>query len=388
MKKIALIGNQNNNNFALARYLKELNWDVTLFLTDFEIEKFHPSADTFDEVYLGYTRKLDWGSPDSFEKTSKEKIIEDLSGHDIYIATGLIPAYLYKAGMRVDIFIPHGADIWVWTKYKITRPNKIIRHNKIIYAQRKGLSKVKIVHAPDLYFSYEKRIRKICKSCERWRNFVPMFYTPEYIGMENRTIEELNYKNKFDAVREKSQILMIFPSRINKNEGNGVSGKGIDILIDSIRVLGENNFQKIKIILFEYGRNIKEMKEKIISEKCESVFEWFPAMNRKELMYGMHLADVVLGQFGTQKWVQNGVITEALAMGKPIITARDNEYVKNLDIYWALTANDKMELAKQIMDLIGNLESTKRKAKSINNKWYQERVDSAINRYEKYFTEN
>lgn len=386
--KIALIGNQNNNNFALARYLKDFKHDVTLFLTDFEIDKFHPSSDTFDENYLQYTKKLKWGSPDSFKKTTKEEIIEDLKGYDFYIATGLIPAYFYKAGMRIDIFIPHGADIWVWTKYKITSLKKLINHNKIIYSQRKGLSMVKIIHAPDLYIEYEKRIKIISGSSERWRNFVPMFYTPEYIGMEKRKTEELNYKNKFDAVRDKSQILMIFPSRINKNEGNGVSGKGIEILIDAIGLLGEENIKKVKIIVFEYGRNIKEMKEKIISQKCENVFEWFPAMQRKELMYGMQLADVVLGQFGPQKWIQNGVLTEALALGKPIITARDEEYVKDIDIYWALNANNKEELARQIVYSMSNLKLIKRKTESINNRWYQERISSAINRYEKYLAEN
>lgn len=387
-KKIALIGNQNNNNFALARYLKDSKWDVTLFLTDFEIEKFHPSSDAYDNEYLKYTKKLNWGSPDSFEKTSREKIIEDLSGYDIYIATGLVPAYMQKAGMRIDIFIPHGADIWVWTKYRITRPSKVISYNKLIYFQRRGLAKVKIIHAPDLYTEYEKRLKKICASSERWKVFVPMLYSPEYASMEKRTLAELKYKKKFDKIRAECEILMIFPSRINKNAGNGVSGKGVEVLIDAIHFLNEKDLDKIKIILFEYGRDVDEIKEKINFEKKESVFEWLPSMERKELMYAIHLADVVLGQFGPEKWIQNGVITEALAIGKPIITARDEDYIKDLDLYWALSANNTIELASKIIFSINNLAELKVKSRLKNSSWYQENVRHAIDKYENYFLEN
>ena len=50
-KKIALIGNMNNNNFALMRYFLDLGADVDLFLLADDgigsLAHFHPSCDTW-----------------------------------------------------------------------------------------------------------------------------------------------------------------------------------------------------------------------------------------------------------------------------------------------------------------------------------------------------
>ena len=45
--KVALVGNMNNNNFALLRYLRDLGVDAHLLLFDNEIGHFVPEHDTW-----------------------------------------------------------------------------------------------------------------------------------------------------------------------------------------------------------------------------------------------------------------------------------------------------------------------------------------------------
>ena len=54
--KIALIGNQNNNFFALLRYFKDLNLDVTLFLFNNEADHFLPVKDTHNITFIDFKK--------------------------------------------------------------------------------------------------------------------------------------------------------------------------------------------------------------------------------------------------------------------------------------------------------------------------------------------
>ena len=44
--KIGFLGNNNNNNFAIARYMRDRGFDCDLLIFDHEVNHFHPSCDT------------------------------------------------------------------------------------------------------------------------------------------------------------------------------------------------------------------------------------------------------------------------------------------------------------------------------------------------------
>ena len=108
--KIAAIGNQNNNHFSLIRYLLGAGYDADLLLTNAEQDHFHPSCDSYDLSYYSFTKQLCWGSVRSFLNTPKNQIVDDLGTYDILIGTGLAPAYVSRAGMRLDVFDEAGVD--------------------------------------------------------------------------------------------------------------------------------------------------------------------------------------------------------------------------------------------------------------------------------------
>ncbi len=86
--KVALIGNMNNGNFALTRYLRDVGVDAHLLLFDNELKHFHPSHDTYDKAYQSYVHQLSWGSPWRFHLTGPPSIRNDLAAYEFLIGCG------------------------------------------------------------------------------------------------------------------------------------------------------------------------------------------------------------------------------------------------------------------------------------------------------------
>ena len=110
--KVGCIGNTNNMLFAVTRCLRDAGVDVTLLLQNNELWQFHPSLDTFDFSYRSYTSTLPWGDTESFHHADGQHLRRDLERFDFLIGINTAPAFCYKAGRRLDLFIPHGNDLY------------------------------------------------------------------------------------------------------------------------------------------------------------------------------------------------------------------------------------------------------------------------------------
>ena len=137
--KIGLIGNMNNNNFALMRYFRDLGADAHLLLYANDgqgsLSHFKPECDSWDigrwQPYIHQTAvpnapvaalglPYSWamglrsmirswfGLNDSYVlPVSKNKIRSDYAGYDRLIGSGISPATLNRAGIDLDIFFPY-----------------------------------------------------------------------------------------------------------------------------------------------------------------------------------------------------------------------------------------------------------------------------------------
>ena len=56
--KIALLGNMNNNNYVLLRYLRDNNLEADLLLFDDELYHFSPSHDSFSHQSFKHIKQL------------------------------------------------------------------------------------------------------------------------------------------------------------------------------------------------------------------------------------------------------------------------------------------------------------------------------------------
>src|SRR5690349_18189507 len=110
--RIGCVGNTNNMLFSLCRHLRDRALDAWLVLLNNELMQFHPSWDTFDLSYQGFTRTVAWGDLPAYALTSAARIRADLADFDFIIGTNTAPAYVAKAKLRCDIFFPHGSDIY------------------------------------------------------------------------------------------------------------------------------------------------------------------------------------------------------------------------------------------------------------------------------------
>ena len=110
-KKVALIGNMNNNNFTLLRILRDNKIDAHLFL--YSNETFQPQADTKNYLnWRSYIHNLNIsnGKPDILF-FNKNKLSKKLQDFNFIIGNGIAPYILKKINRKLDIFMPYAEGI-------------------------------------------------------------------------------------------------------------------------------------------------------------------------------------------------------------------------------------------------------------------------------------
>ena len=111
--KIALIGNMNNNFFVLARYLRDEGFNCSVFALPYEPAHFSPISDSNSEEDIKLVQILPWGNAHDLLDLSSGTINAVFEQYNFFIACGTAPAFLTKAGITVDLFIPYGSDLYL-----------------------------------------------------------------------------------------------------------------------------------------------------------------------------------------------------------------------------------------------------------------------------------
>jgi len=387
--KIAFVGNQNNNHFAIVRYLRDLGYDAELLLFAGALDHFHPRCDTYDLDYMNYTKQLSWGMEKQLLSVKSSEIDEDLSPYEVICGTGFAPAYLAKSSRTLDVFDPFGSDIYGTTFYRLCSPHYQARHTASVYWQRRGIREVRILHSIRLNETYEKQVSKYARDIPRWTEAMPMVYAPQY---DKESLESLSSKTHwghvFRTIRKNADLMLVFGARNNFHEEKNPARKGVDILLRGYsQFVKKNKSVSSKLVLFEYGNHVIEAKRLADELGLSDHVQWLPQMYRKDLVVGLKLADICFGQFGVS-WIQNGTLFEALVAGKPIITWRDerlyDEYEK---LYPIFNANTPDGIASSIEKFLGDPISGREMGRA-GREWYEKTVvGGALEKYCRYFDE-
>lgn len=326
----------NNNFFSLVRYLQDRGYDAELLLLN-ELDHFTPEADSFSEDYKNYTTQLTWMNT-AFEDIDPARIRKDVERFDFIIGCGYAPAFLAKAGIQLDLFLPYGSDF-----YELPFQRKKLRMsanpwqmktnhtvwkkvNEVYKCQYEGIRTVRhllTVVPPDFG---EKDLAKYGPDLKKRMEFgiTPMIYLPSYENyLEQEEVKASAYFKKFAEARDKYDFLIFCQTRHNWFEVEDIwADKGNDILIYGYADFVKNNPElNAGMILFEYGDDVAKSKELIAQLGLTDRVEWFPTMKRKELMIGVAIADVCAGQLRTGV-LMYGSLIEILAMGKPVLANR------------------------------------------------------------------
>lgn len=383
-KKIALMGNMNNGHYCLMRYLSDLSFDCTLLLFNNEMSHFSPSSDTYAHDRFDKIKKLDWGAPELLKFTKKNKIIDDLKPYNFFIGNGYSPAYLAKASMKLDIFVPYGSDLYEATIYGLKR--YLIQNNVLTFFQRKGIYQSKYIHLPKTNQIYDKRVKKLSPISEKITCFKPQIYLPEYLESNSNFKNYTNQNIEKIIKLKKNNFIFISPSRHywkNKSKKNP-NNKGNDKLIYAWEKFINDHKPNSILVLFEYGNDFLASKKLIMKLNLDETIIWMPLSPRKEILRMISFVDVVMGEF-THSWYIGGLSMEAISMGKPLITHRDEKYISNFyqDKYPILNAYSIDEIYNKIVFSYQN-KNTILKIGEIAKKWYKKNViNSFLKTYQK-----
>ena len=374
--RVACVGNINNMLFVLCRYLRDAGLDCDLLLFNNEMDHFLPSNDSFDENYTSYTKVLEWGDINSFDSTSSEKITSDLQSYDFIIATQA-PAFFHKAGINIDVYFPAGGDLFHtpfikdnlgW--YAKLRQPKLIKY---LVAHKKGIQQSIVINQEPFSEPYKSSLVKL-EAKNVYYFGCPLVYQNMYRN-DGTSSYSSQMKQRFNEIRKKSDLMVFHQARQLwkvKDEGSHPS-KGSNNLIEGFaKSVVANPTLSFSLALLEYG-DVNESKELIKNLGIKEHVYWMEKMPRKELMYGLSIADFGCGEFdpgcigGLTTW-------ESLAVGTCLLHYMNESMVKFDEftkVYPFINVKDPNKIAAVLNNFITQPDRYKAIGES-GASWYQE----------------
>ncbi len=329
--RIALVNNQNNLLFSATRYLRDAGYDATLLLMDneaVEAPHFHPSCDTFDLDYQGYTRELAWGTSKSFETHDFAQVARDLAPYDFVIGCGSMPAYMNRIGRTLDIFVPFGGDIFEAPFYPPSFNRRSLRSLVTFpFFQRRGIRAARALFADHSPIGMEPSIARLGYTGKRIAMPPPLLYGPTYA--EDALRQHLARTHWFPLVRElrdRTDVLMTQHARhMWAKPSFGNWSKGNDKLFRAVAAAKRARpSARFGIVTYEYGPDVPESRALIQELGLERDVLWLPKSTRKDVMANLLLSDFGCGEMADHSWYTCGTIVEVLCMGKVLFHRRED----------------------------------------------------------------
>lgn len=371
--KIGLIGNMNNNNFALLRYFHDIGVDADLLLMTDDgvgaLTHFSPESDTWDikkwaphikrlEVSNRFVsaigNKVPWsllfwakyamlrtmrsGFAVHAKPPETEIIRRALQPYDYLIGSGITPALLKQVGRRLDIFYPYSSGVeWVGDAYMAAILDgpyilKRLAGRAVRLAQQKGILETRYAVTSDIGYTvpvFEKiGIRPLILH-------IPMLYkesSPASHPAELSSI--LKSLKKFD-VRFMSHTRHRW---VNTGEWDDLTWDTKHSKHNEWIITAYANFRRkcpnisSVLVLAEYGSDYAKTKQLCCELEIDNDVMWIPAMPRKYLLEIISACDVGVGEFYlTPHMAWGGVGWEIMACGKPLIQGfnfEEGEYTR------------------------------------------------------------
>lgn len=397
-KKIALIGNMNNNNFSIMRYFRDLGLDAHLLLFEndgvgsnshfipekdtWEHEKWKPYIHQFNfsinpaiaqkrpfKLRALYTILRLWhfvrnaGNSDLYKPVSTKKIKSVLEGFDIFIGSGLTGVMLERIGLKLDIYYPYSMGIEyvgeesVLLGLKHRNPIKRYLTKSIANAQTNAIKKARVCLTGEMSLT-KKTFDKL--NVDFVPLSVPMVYNgevPPKLSLKNKVSDIKSYEfTIFTHARQ----LWVRKDSYTETEWDSFS-KHNEWLFNSVAQLKKIRPKlDFKVFALEYGEDVSASKKLCAKLGIEENVEWIPKMSRKELMLLLRHCHIGVGEFYTDPEVMwGGTGWEVLAMGKPLLQGFNFE-IKKYEQYFGhkppsmLPVKQESDILKHLVDISDN----------------------------------
>jgi hypothetical protein len=344
-RRIAILGNMNNNGFALLRYFREAGEDADLLLYHNDgrgtLSHFNPESDCWDyEKWSQFVHRIPvvngfvsvpsqtigsflwpfwvlWsyfrGNAAVSSVVSDAHIRRILGPYTHIVGSGVAPAICHRAGRQLDIFFPYSLGV------------EFVESSTIRAWQGvPGFSKLR----PFLRAILRNQILGI-KASKHVLNFDQ--------GSTEEVLSDLGVKSKPIGVP------MVFTDELDElevgvPEAVGTQLLGLDFSCGSFArhlwsVKGNENFlrefaqfrhehqeKNIRLFLSNYGPDVPRSKALILDLDVEDSVIWMPILPRKIVRILAPQFDVLAGEFHAgPRTIWGGTGWEALAYGVPFI---------------------------------------------------------------------
>ena len=377
MKRIALVGNMNNNFFAITRYLRDKGHDAHL-LYRLAMPHFQPLADSYGNDYESFCHQIDW-LENGFHNADMEEVKKALKGCEFDIGQGDEAAVAYKAGFNIDVYYPYGSDVYKYAQL----PQEYALKSKIkslvvgstdrpSYSQMKEGTMAKylkgaIVDARYIFADvtndeFEAQLKNLQYKGIYKKVPMPFIYYPEYEHIDKDLLLR-NLVDRMKEIKSKHNFVLLYHGRQEwATYHNQFTGKNTHHLIQGFAsYVKKNQNASACLVLLEYGTDVEQSKQLIKELEIEQYVYWLPKMYRKELMYVVQQADVCCGEFA-HSFLTFGTVVEAMLMKKPVITHRVDSYYTATypDLYPCYNAREPKEIEQAISQAFTNAEERKR----------------------------
>ena len=218
--KIAVLGNMNNNHFALSRYLWDLGCDLDLYVLKSEPKHFNPDSDLISSDISSRIKIIDLKITDFPYKMDKYDLTW-LNNYDIIVSEGIATGFVAYFNIKTHIFTPYGGDIYHLPFFK--RKNTL---KTILARVKRFLLKQTFLFPKEIFSNYQFRAIKECDVLiaytHEWqeefkkldikgeiaKNPIPMIYLKDY---EPEILQEFaktsQIKKEIDKHRDRFDFL-------------------------------------------------------------------------------------------------------------------------------------------------------------------------------------
>lgn len=319
--KVAVIGNMNNNHFALMRHLRDLSVDAELLMYQNEPLHFHPQEDTWHwQRWAPFVKSLpvtNGGADALFGKPNK--IAQCLEGYDAFIGNGISPVLFARMRKRLQVFIPYGDGVEFIIehvfRWRHPRSTLISLYRKVAM-ERALQSSVDVIITANVHPHSMNTYRRL--RVDPLLLPIPMLY-PEPVP----PVEQVPHLAKYiKRMRESDLVVFSHVAHIWKNlpvpHYMGGVGKRNNWLVEGFaRFVKTTPRTTALLCLTDYGRDVPQTRQLIADLGIENHVLWLPQMSRREIMCLLPNADIGGSEFAGMYW--GGCGWEFLASGTPML---------------------------------------------------------------------
>lgn len=359
--RVAILGNMNNNGFALLRYLLDLGCNARLLLYSTDgvgpLEHFRPEYDSFSyHKYQGFIDQTPIantpyqamrpsaaqalfgllvagrrgreapGNPKAI--ASRADVARLLGPFDRIITSGYGPSILRRSGIAADIFSPYSIGIEGIGRLGYAPPAALVPQRLLWeysrQLQRQALKRTRYILAADTGLTTQNAISLGLGN--RLLNYqMPLVY-PERYDMPSCGDARIDAAGRDLADCEFSVMMH---SSLNWSSGK-ISKNNHWILLAFATLAQRYPARRLRLIMVEYGHDVERTKVLASQLGIAPLITWIPKTTRRCLMWLLHRVTVGCGEFiKLDRLLWGGTGLEVMAVGRPLLQGfffGDGEY--------------------------------------------------------------